>query len=259
MNSIPGNIYDYPKYYDLIFGSDWKAEVDFLNACFEKHVSGKCERLFEPACGTGRLLYRMAKEGYEVSGLDLNPKAIDFCNARMKRHGYEPVGFVGDMTDFKLKRKADASFNTINSFRHLADEKQARQHLECMAGALRKGGIYVLGLHLTPTIGPATEEEAWTARRGNLQVNTMMWLVERNLPKRYEMYGMTYDVYTPTESFRIEDRIRFRTYTVPQIKKLIASVPSLELETVYDFAYDIEHPIELDSRTEDVVLVLKRR
>ncbi len=37
IETIAGDLYDYPKYYDLVFGSDWKTEFDFLLACFDKH------------------------------------------------------------------------------------------------------------------------------------------------------------------------------------------------------------------------------
>ena len=57
LETIAGNLYDYPKYYDLVYGSDWKAEVDFLEACFERFARGAVTRVFEPACGTGRLMY----------------------------------------------------------------------------------------------------------------------------------------------------------------------------------------------------------
>ncbi len=48
------SIYDFPAYYDLIFGSDWAAEYRFLTAAFDKHVivpkgKGKVKRLLEPA------------------------------------------------------------------------------------------------------------------------------------------------------------------------------------------------------------------
>jgi SAM-dependent methyltransferase len=132
---LPGTLYDYPRYYDLVFGSDWRAEFHFLQACFERYASGQVRRIFEPACGTGRLVYRLAKAGYETSGLDLNPRAVDYCNRRLKRHGLPPTAFVGDMADFRLRRKMDASFNMINSFRHLTKEAEAEAHLRCMARA----------------------------------------------------------------------------------------------------------------------------
>jgi len=258
METVRGDIYDYPRYYDLIFGSDWKAEYDFLHASFKKH-GNQGKRLFEPACGTGRLLYRLAKDGFDTVGLDLNPKAVEFCNARFKRHDLQPSAIVGDMTDFKLSPKADAAFNMINSFRHLTTEDLALAHLRCVGAALKKGGVYLLGLHLTPTQGEATEEESWTARRGNLSVGTHMWLLERREKERSELYGMRFDIYTPTRTFRIEDQILFRTYTAAQIRKLIEASECFELEATYDFAYDINAPIRIMSDTEDVVLVLKKR
>src|SRR6056297_2451249 len=150
-------VYDYPQYYDLIYGSDWKAEFDFLRACFTQYATGSVQRLFEPACGTGRLLFRLGKAGYEVSGLDLNERAVDYCNQRLIRHGLPASVWVGDMSDFRLPRPVHGAFNTINSFRHLLDELLAVRHLESVARALRRGGIYILGLHLTPTRGEPME------------------------------------------------------------------------------------------------------
>jgi hypothetical protein len=71
-----------------------------------------------------------------VLGNDLNPKAVEYCNARFRRRGFPPAAVVGDMADFRLARKVDAAFNPINSFRHLATERAAESHLRCVAAAL---------------------------------------------------------------------------------------------------------------------------
>lgn len=216
-------------------------------------------RLFEPACGTGRLLIKFARAGYEVSGNDLNPRAVAFCNARLARHGFPPTAVVGDMADFRLPRKVDAAFNPINSFRHLPDERSAESHLRCMAQAIARGGLYVLGLHLTPTVGDRIEEEEWSARRGNLAVVSSMWSDWIDMKTRREHVGMSFDVYTPTRRFRIEDEMTYRTYTARQMRALLRRVPEFEVAGTFDFAYDPDSPVEIDARTEDVVFVLRRR
>ncbi|TWT90956.1 dTDP-3-amino-3,4,6-trideoxy-alpha-D-glucopyranose [Pseudobythopirellula maris] len=259
-DKLEGSLYDYPKYYDLVFGSDWKAEFDFLEECFAKHARGRVKRLFEPACGTGRLLMRFGRAGYEVAGNDLNAKAIDFCNARLRRHQLAESAEVGDMCDFRLKRKACAMFNTINSFRHLGTEAQAVAHLGCVAAGLRRGGIYVLGLHLTPTAGPPeSDEESWAARRGQLSVLSRMWSIDLDRRRRRETVGMSFDVYTPTSTRQLLSTIDFRTYTARQMADLIAKVPALEAVATYDFAYDIDKPVSVDPETEDVVFILKKQ
>ena len=259
METIDAHIYDYPKYYDLLFGSDWKAEFDFLQACFQAHARRKVRRLFEPACGTGRLLVKFAAAGYEVAGNDLNPKAIEYCNARLARHGFPPSAVVGDMADFRLRRKVDAAFNTINSFRHLSTERAAENHLCCVADALAVGGLYVLGFHLTPTAGQTSDEESWSARRGHLVVNSRMWSIAVERRRRQERVGMTLDVYTPTRRFRLAEEMVFRTYTAPQFRRLLSGVPRLKLVQTCDFAYEINRPIRINARTEDVIYVLRKQ
>lgn len=258
-DQIEQSIYDFPVYYDLLFGSDWRAEFDFLEFCFEQHCPRVVKRVFEPACGTGRLLIKLAKSGYEVGGNDLNPKAIDYCNDRLERHGFGRPTAVGDMSDFKLKRKVDAAFNTINSFRHLPTEKAAKAHLQCMANCLAKGGLYILGLHLLPTLGPTAGEEAWSARRGNLVVNSYMWSKRIDKKNRMEHLGMTIDIYTPTSHRQIVDHMEYRTYTKPQFEKLIKAVPDLEIAAIHDFAYNSKTTIEIDEMTEDIVCILRKR
>ena len=264
MEVIRGDLYDYPKYYDLLFGSDWKAEFDFLEGCFRRHARRTVRRLFEPACGTGRLLFRFAVSGYAASGYaasgnDLNAKAVAYCNTRLERHGFPPTARLGDMADFRLRRKVDAAFNTINSFRHLPNEEAAENHLRCVAAALARGGLYVLGFHLTPRGTPTCEEESWTARRGHLAVASRMRSIRVDRRHRRETVAMTVDVFTPTKQFRLADEMIFRTYTAAQFRRLLDRVAELELVETYDFAYDLEQPIRVDAQTEDVVFVLRKR
>ncbi|MCA9034507.1 MAG: class I SAM-dependent methyltransferase [Planctomycetaceae bacterium] len=258
-HDVTASIYDFPKYYDLLFGSDCKAEFDFMNACFRKHAGCQVRRLFEPACGTGRLLIRMAKAGYDVAGNDLNEKAVKFCNDRLKRHGFAESVTVDDMSDFKVKKKFDAAFNTINTFRHLSTEAAAVSHLKCMAAAMKKGGLYILGIHLEPTIGEPMEEESWSARRGNLVVNSYMWSKGIDRKTRLEHLGMHIDVYTPTKRLRIVDHMEYRTYKNAQFQSLMKKVAEFEIAETYDFAYNIDKPIKINGRTEDVVFVLKKK
>lgn len=258
METIAGHLYDFPKYYDLIFGSDWAAEFRFLKASFEKYSTRPIRRVFEPGCGTGRLMIQFAKAGYEISGLDLNTKAVDYCNARLNRNGFPESAFIGDMADFSLKKKVDAAYNMINTFRHLPTEKTAESHFRCVADSLNRGGLYLLGLHLTPKTPPKCVSETWASTKGNLSVVSNLWTISTDLKKRQERIGVTYDVYTPTKQFRITDETMFRTYKREQMFRLLATEPRLRLLEMYDFRYDINAPIDVTDDTEDIMFVLQR-
>lgn len=259
METVVESIYDHPKYYDLVFGADCAAELKFISHCFEQFASGKIRRLFEPACGTGRLLFHLAKRGYSVAGIDLNPKAVEFCNDRLSRHGIRDRVRVADMSAFETKFQSDMAFNTINSFRHLATEQAAEGHLKAMGRCVRAGGLYLLGVHLTPTKGIPSDGEAWSARRGHLAINTRMWTVDRNKAKRVERFGIQFDIHTPSRTWRIDDVLVLRSYTAAQMHSLIDRSAVWEIVETYDFCYDIDSPVVVDSSSEDVVYVLRRK
>jgi SAM-dependent methyltransferase len=256
---ISESIYDHPKYYDLVFGSDCAAELKFIQQINKTFMGGKAKRLFEPACGTCRLIHALAKKGFDVEGIDLNEKAVDFGNQRFARHGFEPSAWVADMSDFKAKKKYDLAFNTINSFRHLATANKAEAHLSCMAESAKKNAIYLIGLHLNPTKGDTVDEESWSARRGHLSVLTQMWTESRDSKKRMDHFGIRFDIYTPTRQFRITDVLAMRSYTHQQFLRMVEHEGSWDIEATFDFSYNINKPIEIDSRTEDVVFVLRKK
>jgi hypothetical protein len=158
-----------------------------------------------------------------------------------------------------LPKKVDAAFNMINSFRHLTTAKQAKDHIGCMAGAIRRGGVYALGFHLTPTATEPLGEESWVARKGHLQVNSRLWTLTRDMRKRLERFAVSYEIYTPSQQWQLYNEMEFRTYTAPQFEKLIRDEGSFSIHAIHDFSYDVEDEVELDEYTEDVVFILRRK
>ena len=86
METIAESIYDHPKYYDLVFGSDCAAEMKFIQNVNKEFLDGSAKQLFEPACGTCRLMYGLAKKGFDVEGICLlytSPSPRDQRGSRM--------------------------------------------------------------------------------------------------------------------------------------------------------------------------------
>lgn len=261
--TIAGNLYDYPSYYDVIFGADWQREIKLLRFCFEHHTDLNVQQIFEPACGTGRLLIQLAKSNFEVAGLDLNPRAVKYCNQRFKRSGRIDATVCGDMTDFclsdlTLQKPMQAAFNPINSIRHLLSEAQMQSHWQRMADVIEPGGLYIVGLHLSPEVGPPCDAETWTASRGQLTVCSHLQTTDLDLTARIERVAMSYDVTTPSQRLRIDGELVFRTYSLSQFTQSFEHSGNWKLCTAYDFTYDISQPISLTEASEDVVFVLQR-
>ena len=154
----------------------------------------------------------------------------------------------------------NAAYNTFDSFRHLLDERSARNHLEGVANCLRPGGIYILGIHLLPP--DAAEEciERWSARHGGVQVSVTLRVLNFDRRRRLERLRVSLLVRRPGKKpLRLRDEFDLRLYTAAQFRRLLASVPQFELCDVYDFWYEIDHPLRLDNEISDTVFILRRR
>jgi SAM-dependent methyltransferase len=256
---VIGRWYDYPHYYDLAFRSETRPEADFIAAACRKYCPFPVQRLLEPACGTGRLVTELAARGFALTGFDLSRPALEFLKRRLKRRGLKARLFVGDMAEFKLPKPVDAAYNTFNSFRHLLDEASAQRHLQCVADSLRPGGIYILGFHLLPPDASEECTERWTERQGDTQVTVTLRVVASDRRQRVERLRISLLVRKRAGELRLRDEFPLRLYTAAQVRRLLGSVPQFELCDVFDFWYEIDHPLRLSNELSDTVFVLRKR
>lgn len=256
---MSANWYDYPAYFDLAFRDETKPEAAFIEAACKKYCAFPVKRLLEPACGSGRLIVELARRGYQMSGFDLNESMLQYARKRLARLGLAANFFVGDMTRFELDQPVDAAYNTFNSFRHLLTEETAISHLQSVANALKSGGIYILGLHLLPPDASEESTERWTARSGQTRLHGTLKVISSSRRRRLETLRMSLLVRTPKREVRIRSEFTLRLYTARQLKKLLHAVPQLELLDVFDFWYELDHPLQLNDEISDTVLILKKR
>jgi SAM-dependent methyltransferase len=253
------NCYDYPQYYDIAFQAYTRPEADFIEAACRKYCRFDARRLLEPACGTGRLIIELAARGYQMTGFDLSKPALSYLRRRLARRRLRAKTFEAEMSNFGLDRPVDAAYCTVNTFRHLLTEQAARGHLECVARSLRPGGIYVLGLHLLPLDVDEEDIEHWTQQRGETIVTVTLRVRRTDLRRRIENLRVGMGVRRRSKEVRLLYEFQFRTYTARQLRRLLVSVPSLELCDVYVFRYDIEQPFGLNDEMCYSIFVLRRR
>ena len=247
--TVSGTLYDYPKSYDLAFRGDASGECDFLEGCFERHATRPVKRVFEPACGSGRLLIRLAERGFGVSGWDLNRAAINYCNDRFRRRGFRQPAVRGDIVRVSLPTKVDAAFSMISSFQLLLTEQAAHHHLRSLASNIAKGGIYILGFHLMPSQGRIAMSERSVGTLGRLSVTCDIRTTHISSRRRELRCDMISKVSTPRSSIRITEQLRFRTSSALQVRRLLRRVPEFEPIATSDFSYDLMNPISVGPET----------
>lgn len=251
--------YDTPRYYDLVFDADTAKEADFLESAQACYGRTRGRRVLEPACGSGRLVLELARRGWSVTGFDLSRPMLEFARARLDAAGLSARLDERRLESFRYRAGSfDLAHCLVSTFKYLLDEEGARGHLECVARALKPGGLYVLGFHLSEYDTTSRARERWVIEEEGCRVvcNIQSWPPDRR--RRLEAVRSRLTVTEGGEERRSETSWQFRTYDAREVRRLFRSVPALELVAVHDFNHDIEETIPFDGEQLDCVFVLRR-
>jgi SAM-dependent methyltransferase len=259
----PFDWYATPLYYDIIFDADTRTEAAFLQEVHERYVEKRKGKpsLLEPACGSGRLLLPMAERGFAVSGFDVEPAMLAMAKDRLKQAGVKGMLKRAAFDDFSFgSKRFDMGFCLVSSFKYVLEEGVAREHLRRMAEHICPGGVYVLGVHITEYSDRRQQRERWVAQRDGVHVvcNIASWPADRK--KRTErVRSRLIATHADGSVKRYESQWDFRTYSVRELRSLVASEPRFEHVGTYTFHHDIEQPCKLGDENLGVVLILLRR
>lgn len=256
--------YDTPLYYDIIFDEGTEDEAAFVEAvagAYGGMTPGAGLKILEPACGSGRLVVELAGRGHEVAGFDLNPAMLGRARERLAAAGQEARLWQDRLEAFSLpdRRRYDIAVCLVSTFKYIDTEDSAVSHLEHVAGALRKGGLYVLGFHLSDYASTRKQRERWVGQREGITVvcNTQTWPADK--ASRTERIRTRLKITRGGRSRVQETPWIFRSYDQKQVAALLRKVPAFECVACHDFHYDLERAYSLPQSHFDLVLVLRKK
>ncbi|MFL5706252.1 MAG: class I SAM-dependent methyltransferase [Ktedonobacteraceae bacterium] len=107
--------------------------------------------LLELACGSGRLLLPLAREGHTLTGVDTSERMLALAQARLQEENIASrVTLVQqDMRTLRLPQKYSLAFIALGSFAHLITRKAQQQALAAVRAQLTKGGTFIVDISNT--------------------------------------------------------------------------------------------------------------
>jgi ubiquinone/menaquinone biosynthesis C-methylase UbiE len=123
---------------------DWEGEIDFYRA-FAREVQNRGQPVLEVACGTGRVTLRLAGEGVDIVGVDIDEHMLHV--ARQKSEGLANVSWVqGDMRTLDLGQTFGLLIVPGHSFQFMLTPEDQVQALEAFKRHLEPGGTLIIHL-----------------------------------------------------------------------------------------------------------------
>lgn len=109
-------------------------------------------RLFSPqilevGCGTGTLLRKLIKRGYEVDGVDASAPMLAIATEKMRPLSSQPLLVQQDMRSLHLDKKYDVIIVFCDSLNYLTEEEDVRRAFHSFWHHLKTEGLLFFDVH----------------------------------------------------------------------------------------------------------------
>jgi SAM-dependent methyltransferase len=128
-----GNIYDGLNtfLFDLQFYKKWLPK-------------NKNAKILELCCGTGRLTLPIAKDGYNICGVDYSSSMLEQAKVKAYEVGLKIDFIQADIRTLNLKEEYDLIFIPFNSIHHLYRNEDLFEAFKSVKNHLKNGGLFLL-------------------------------------------------------------------------------------------------------------------
>lgn len=138
--TAPPTIWDYAGIVAAAYDHYFGAEPYWDQAFYERRLRANGGRALEIACGTGRLLLPLLRDGQQVEGLDTSRDMLALLRAKAKTMNLAPVLHEHPMQQFDLPQRYRTVFVPAGSFAMLVEPGEIDAALACFLRALEPGG-----------------------------------------------------------------------------------------------------------------------
>lgn len=147
---------------DLVYDADiydglniYLSDLEFYKKWLPQNKDAK---ILELCCGTGRLTIPIAKDGYNISGVDYTPSMIERAKAKAFQSKLKINFIEADIRTLNLQEKFDLIFIPFNSIHHLYKNENLFEVLKVVQNHLKEKGLFLLDC-FNPNIQYIVEKE----------------------------------------------------------------------------------------------------
>lgn len=98
-------------------------------------------------CGTGNMTERLAKEGYDMIGVDASEEMLEIAMEKQRASGLEILYLLQDMREFELYGTVRAVVSVCDSINYLLEYEDLVETFRLVNNYLDPGGVFIFDLN----------------------------------------------------------------------------------------------------------------
>ena len=220
---VASSLYGDPALYELAFSyRDVPAEVDVLEAWYERRRGRRARRVLELASGPAAHAIEFGIRGCTVTALDVSPKMCAYAARRAKQEGVDLGVVQDDMVGFRIpRRRFDLAVVMLDSASHILDLDGMVSHLRSVDAHLVPGGLYVMEMaHPTEFLAGALKtQDRWRLTRDGTRVDVNFTSPLRGFDAATQVWNCNISVKVSdgTGTRVLRDHVALRRWTATEV------------------------------------------
>jgi len=193
--------------------------------------------ILDIGCGTGEVSVRLAKAGYDVTGVDLSDDMLTVAQDKAQGEGVQLSLFQQDMSQLELPSSFDCAVIFCDSLNYLETEDQVKGTFKSVYDHLEPGGLLLFDVHSLYKVNHVFGENTFTYNEEEL---SYIWSCFQGEHPNSVEHDLTFFVYDERKDAydRFDELHKQRTYSVDTYKQWLTEAGFSTVETTADFTND---------------------
>ncbi|WP_294148438.1 class I SAM-dependent methyltransferase [uncultured Clostridium sp.] len=240
MDAYTGFASVYDMFMDNIPYEEW---CGYLTSLLREYGAGE-GILLDLGCGTGSLTELLAKQGYDMIGVDFSEDMLQIAMEKRVQSGLPILYLQQDMREFELYGTVCAVVSICDSMNYILEYEDLVQVFRLVNNYLDPRGVFIFDLNTEykyrEILGQSTIAE-------DREESSFIWDNDYDEEERINEYDLTLFIREEGELYRKYQETHFqRAYSLEEVKAAIEEA-GMEFVTAYD-AFTREMPKETSER-----------
>ena len=211
--------------------------MNHIHAIWEK-FGLQPKTVIDLGCGTGSIALPLAKEGYDVIGVDLSPEMLTEDDHKAMEEGVSVRFACQDMTELELGEEADCILSLCDSMNYLTEDGQLEDAFKSIAQHMKQESLFLFDLNTEYKFKDVLGQNVFGSAEEHA---AYIWENDYDEEEKINEYYVSFFIENEDGLYeRIEEFHYERAYSMEEIEEGLQAA-GMELVEVYD-GYSFDAP-----------------
>ena len=211
--------------------------MNHIHAIWEK-FGLQPKTVIDLGCGTGSIALPLAKEGYDVIGVDLSPEMLTEADHKAMEEGVSVRFACQDMTELELGEEADCILSLCDSMNYLTEDGQLEDAFKSIAQHMKQESLFLFDLNTDYKFKDVLGQNVFGSAEEHA---AYIWENDYDEEEKINEYYVSFFIENEDGLYeRIEEFHYERAYSMEEIEEGLQAA-GMELVEVYD-GYSFDAP-----------------